>query len=182
MATHLLPNKHPRRTTRRWMAIAPHKTHHKLTHSPHCAACATCHLRRAASHLGPGGMIALRARVRWLLTGLPRLRRRPRLPRLRPFSIYSERPHDINTRELLSAAPTSAVGLEVGTAVAREGHPPKHLHVRRLLILRRHSATPATPRRLSGSLRSGQRGEARNAPSLRQKFAKLKDTQKSLRS
>ena len=90
--------------------------------------------------------------------------------------------HDINTRELLSAAPTSAVGLEVGTAVAREGHPPKHLHVRRLLILRRHSATPATPRRLSGSLRSGQRGEARNAPSLRQKFAKLKDTQKSLRS
>ena len=38
------------------MAIAPHKTHHKLTHSPHCAARATCHLRRAASHLGPGGM------------------------------------------------------------------------------------------------------------------------------
>ena len=85
MASLLLPtNKHPRRTTRRWMAIAPHKTHHRLTHSPHCAACATCHLRRAASHLGPGGMIALCARVQWLPTGLPRLRRRPRLPRLRP--------------------------------------------------------------------------------------------------
>ena len=55
------------------MAIAPHKTHHGLaaspvTGSPHCAAHATCHLRRAGSHLGPDGLIALRTRVQWLPT------------------------------------------------------------------------------------------------------------------
>jgi len=67
------------------MAIAPHKTHHGLAASPvtggspHCAAHATCHLRRAGSHLGPGGLIALRTRVQWLPTGLPHPRRRPRL-------------------------------------------------------------------------------------------------------
>ena len=168
MATHLLPNKHPRRTTRRWMAIAPHKTHHKLTHSPHCAACATCHLRRAASHLGPGGMIALRARVPLL----------PARPGSGSRASTTSTPGSCSPRR----RPVRLASKSALTAVAREGHPPKHLHVRRLLILRRHSATPATPRRLSGSLRSGQRGEARNAPSLRQKFAKLKDTQKSLRS
>ena len=61
--------------------------HLPVTGSPHCAAHATCHLRRAGSHLGPGGLIALRTCVQWTAYwtaspqhGLAQVRERQPLP------------------------------------------------------------------------------------------------------